>query len=77
MKKAEKDAKAAKRASLILLCVACVILGFVIIHQILRGGTFDSTKIGGIVIGAICILFAIFYHKLYIKKKNEENQSYN
>ena len=70
-----KDAKAAKRASLILLFIACAILGFALTNQILKGGTFDSTKIGGTVIGVICILFAIFYYKLYKKKRNEENQS--
>ena len=74
MKKTAKGAKAAKRASLILLIIACAILGFALIYQILKGGTiFDSTKIGGTIIGIICILFAIFYHKLYIKKRNEEN----
>lgn len=69
-----KDAKAAKRASLILLFIACAILGFALTNQILKGGTFNSTKIGGIIIGVICILFAIFYYKLYKKKRNEENQ---
>jgi hypothetical protein len=70
----KKDVKAAKRASLILLCIGCAILGFAIINQILKGGTFDSTKIGGTIIGVICILFAIFYYKLYMKKRNEENR---
>lgn len=75
MDKVARGAKAAKRTSLILLGIGCAIIGFAFADQILIGGTFDSTKISGIVIGVICILFAIFYFKMYKKKRNEERQS--
>jgi hypothetical protein len=57
------SAKDTKIVGLILLCIACAILGFAIIDQILRKGTFDSTNIGGIGIGVIGILFAIYVLK--------------
>jgi hypothetical protein len=74
MKKPIRGAKAAKRASLILLLIACAILGFALTNQILKGGTLDSTKIGATIVGVICFLFAIFYYKLHKKKRNEENR---
>jgi mannose/fructose/N-acetylgalactosamine-specific phosphotransferase system component IIC len=43
--------------------------------QILKGGAFNSTNIGGVGIGLIAIFFAILCFRLAKKKRNEENQS--
>jgi len=66
------SAKDTKIGGLILLCIACAILGFAIIDQILRGGTFDSTNIGGIGIGIIGILTAIYLLRV-AKKKSQQS----
>ena len=65
------SAKDTKIIGLVLLFIACAILGFAIIDQILRKGTFDSTIIGGIGIGVIGILFAIYFLRIAKKKRNE------
>jgi hypothetical protein len=69
------SAKDTKIGGLILLCIACVILGFAITNLILRGGTRDSTNIGGIGIGVIGILISIYFLRVAKKKRNEGNQS--
>lgn len=69
------SAKGTKIGGFILLCIACAILGFAITDQILRGGSFNSTNIGGVGIGLIAIFFAILCFRLAKKKRNEETQS--
>ncbi|MGD0756463.1 MAG: hypothetical protein ABR927_15535 [Bacteroidales bacterium] len=69
------SAKDAKIGGLILLAIAGAVLGFAITDQILRGGSLDTTNIGGIGIGVMGISFAIYILRMAKKKKNEASQS--
>ena len=69
------SAKNSKIGGFILLGISCAILGFAIIDLILRGGTRDSTNIGGIGIGIIGILISIYFLRVANKKQDEGNIS--
>jgi hypothetical protein len=66
------SAKDAKLGGLILLFLACAILGFEIASQIWGSGTFNPIEI---VAGIVCLLSAILVLRFAKKKKKEENQS--
>ena len=69
------SAKDAFIGGVVLVCISCAILSFAITDQILRGGAFKSTNIGGIGIGVMGILFAIKCLMVAKKKRNEETKS--